>query len=36
MLIADENFDYIQAKKVGKLTPARGFSAFQFIPGNIC
>jgi hypothetical protein len=34
MLIADENFDFIQSRKVGNLTPARGFSAFQFIPGK--
>jgi len=34
MLIADENFDFVQSRKVGNLTPARGFSAFQFIPGT--
>ena len=35
LLIADENFDYIQVKHVGNRgNGARGFSAFQFVPGT--
>uniref|UniRef100_A0A914VAP0 Soluble calcium-activated nucleotidase 1 n=1 Tax=Plectus sambesii TaxID=2011161 RepID=A0A914VAP0_9BILA len=34
MLIADEHFKHVEVRKVGKLTPPRGFSAFQFIPGT--
>ena len=33
MLIADENFESIQLRRVGSLSPERGFSAFAFVPG---
>jgi soluble calcium-activated nucleotidase 1 len=35
MLIADDDFAHVEARTIGKITPARGFSAFQFIPGTI-
>jgi soluble calcium-activated nucleotidase 1 len=32
LLIADENFENIQAVKIGELKPTRGYSSFKFIP----
>jgi soluble calcium-activated nucleotidase 1 len=32
MLIADENFDKIEVKRIGPLNPTHGFSSFKFIP----
>lgn len=32
MLIADEEFKDIEARRIGQVTPTHGFSSFKFIP----
>ncbi|XP_012271551.1 apyrase isoform X1 [Orussus abietinus] len=34
LLIADENFVNVEAKRVGTLIPTRGYSSFKFLPGS--
>lgn len=34
MLIASEDFSDVQFLRIGKMNGARGFSAFQFVPGT--
>lgn len=34
VVIASENFDQIEVREVGKITPERGFSSFKFVPNT--
>lgn len=34
IVIADETFEKLEVREVGKITPERGFSSFKFLPGS--
>lgn len=34
MIIADENFQNIETRRIGSIIPTHGFSSFKFIPGT--
>jgi len=35
MLLADEEFDQIETRRIGEVVPTHGFSSFKFIPNSL-
>ncbi|RHY03321.1 hypothetical protein DYB25_011156 [Aphanomyces astaci] len=34
LIVASEDFTHVEVRKVGTITPERGFSSFKFVPGT--